>query len=277
MHRRTFRAHSMGRVLEEISLLKEAGVKAVNFEDANFFADKKRAMGIVRAAGVSWGSCMRADTFARGGGDLAAEISDNGCVELQVGAESGSQRILDLIRKDITVAQVRESARLGQKYGIRLLLSFMMGIPGETWDDVRATLQLMDELRSVGDRVVTNGPFLYFPFPGTPLYELAVAKGFRPPRRTEDWNFLLWGIHQPLAPYVPRQARFIEHYRRMAWGAERGRLGFPLAAGFLGSLARKRWKRRNFRFPLDYHLPRFLLHAARSLGVKKAEGPAKRP
>jgi radical SAM superfamily enzyme YgiQ (UPF0313 family) len=190
-------------------------------------------------------------------------------VELQIGAESGSPRILDLIRKDITVDQIRESARLGQKHGIRILFSFMMGIPGETWADIRATLQLMDELRAVGDRIVTNGPFFYFPFPGTSLYELALEKGFRTPRRTKDWNFRMWGIHQPLAPFVDKKTRFIEHYRRLAWDTDRKYLGFPIAAGFLAQLARARWRKRFFRLPLDYHLPRFLLHLVRSLGLKK--------
>ncbi|MBM3296558.1 MAG: B12-binding domain-containing radical SAM protein [Candidatus Aminicenantes bacterium] len=273
MHRRTFRAHSVGRVLGEIKLLKEAGVTAVNFEDANFFTDKERALEIVRAADISWGSSMRADVLARGGERLASEISARGCVELQVGAESGSQRVLDLIHKDITPAQIRESARLGRKFGIRILFSFMAGVPGETWDDILATLDLMDEIRSYGEMIVTNGPFLYFPFPGTSLYGRAVAGGFRPPAGTKDWTFLLWGIHQPLAPYVPRHARFLEHYRRMAWSGGGGRPAFAAARRVLGSLARARWRKRCFRFPLDYHLPRFLLRAAGRLGVRGCGRP----
>jgi radical SAM superfamily enzyme YgiQ (UPF0313 family) len=265
VHRGTFRAHSEAWVLQEIGRLRAEGITSINFEDANFFTDRKRALAIVQAAGVSWGSSIRADMFARAGEDFAARIREAGCVELQIGAESGSQRVLDLIRKDITPDQIRESARLGQRFGIRILFSFMMGIPGETWDEAMATLDLMDELRAMGDRIVTNGPFLYFPFPGTPLYGLAVESGFKPPKRTEDWNFLLWGIHQPLAPYVPRRARLIEHYRRMAWDTGPTRPGRGPGARLLSALAKRRWRKRAFRLPLDYYIPRLALSAARRM------------
>lgn len=270
VHRRTFRAHSAERVVAEILGLKaEEGVTTVNFEDANFFVDKPRALRIVREAGVAWGSSMRADTFASWGEEFAREIRDLGCRELQIGAESGSRRVLHLMRKDITPAQVRESARLGQKYGIRILFSFMMGLPGETREEVMETLALMDELRGAGDKIVTNGPFFYFPFPGTALHDLAVEKGFRPPGRTADWNFRLWGIHQPLAPYVPRGLRFVEHYRRMAWEGRRGIAGSSVLIGPLARAARWRWRKRFFRFPLDYHLPKLFLNLGRRLARRK--------
>jgi radical SAM superfamily enzyme YgiQ (UPF0313 family) len=271
VHRRTFRAHSAERVIAEIATLKaDEGVTTVNFEDANFFVDRQRALRIVREAGVAWGSSMRADTFSAWGEDFAREISDLGCRELQIGAESGSRRVLDLMRKDINPDQIRESARLGQKYGIRILFSFMMGLPGETREEVMETLALMDALRAVGDKIVTNGPFFYFPFPGTALYDQAVASGFRPPGRTTDWNFRLWGIHQPLAPYVPRGLRFVEHYRRLAWGGEGRRGSASALLGPLAAAARWRWRKRCFRFPLDYHLPRMFLNLARFLGRRKS-------
>lgn len=271
IYQRRFRAHSAERVIRDIEDLKNRyGITAVNFQDANFFSDKTRAFKILRAIRLPWNSSMRANDVACGGEDFVQELADLQCIEIQVGAESGSQYVLDLIRKDIKVEQIRTTARLAQEHGIRVLFSFMIGLPGEAWADSLQTLDLMDELRNVGDKIVINGPFYYFPFPGTPLYDKALQGGYNPPRHTEDWNFLLWGIHQPSPPYADRRIRLIEHYRRLAWDKGTALTQYGLLLRPLETLAAKRWKHRFFRFPLDYYIPRTALRFFRALGQKTA-------
>jgi radical SAM superfamily enzyme YgiQ (UPF0313 family) len=270
VHKKSFRAHSADRVIRDIQKLKnELNITAVNFEDANFFTDRERALKIIRNIDIPWGSSLRANNIAEWGDDFIRELKKNQCVELQIGAESGSQRILDLMQKDITVDHIRRSAEICNRYDIRMLFSFMIGIPGETRSERLETFQLMDDLRKLGENVVVNGPFTYFPFPGTPLYKLAVDHGFRAPRRTEDWNFTLWGIHQPLAPYADREVALVEHYRRLAWRKKMDSIQFPFLAKVLKYLAIKRWEKRFFRFTLDYHLPRFFLNILRVLGLRR--------
>jgi hypothetical protein len=220
--------------------------------------------------GLAWASSARADEIVRWGDDVLAELKANGCAEFQIGAESGSPSILELMRKDITVEDILRAAELCGRHGIRILFSFMAGLPGETEADRRLTYDLMDRLEGLGDHIVVNGPAVYFPWPGTPMYDIALKHGFKPPARTKDWDFLLWGTHQPNPIFVPRHVRMVEHYRRLAFRKVTAKLKVPLFASALARLARFRWRHRAFRFPLDYHLPRFLLGVLRALGPRGA-------
>ena len=111
---------------------------------------------------------MRADDLDKGREDFAQVLAQSNCVELRLGVESGSQRILDLITKDITVDQIRKAAELCGAYGITAIFMFMYGFPGETWADIRQTLDLIDELEELGEHVVVSHLGLFTPFPGSP-------------------------------------------------------------------------------------------------------------
>jgi anaerobic magnesium-protoporphyrin IX monomethyl ester cyclase len=270
VNKRRFRAHSAQKVIEEIKRLKlEHRITAVVFEDDNLFTDRKRAMEIVTRINLPWSSSLRANNIADWGDDFVRDLKQTGCVELRIGAESGSDNVLDLMHKDQKVEQIRRSVDLCRTHGIRALLNFMLGIPGETWKEMKTTLNLMDELEALGDDVVVNGPSLYFPWPGTRLFDEAVEQGFQPPQRLEDWA-IGWGHRQPLAPYVDKRARFVGFYRILAFRKDVDSLRFPLFAKMLRWVARKRWERRLFRFPVDYYLPNLIYQLLKRLGLTKA-------
>ena len=63
-----------------------------------------------------------------------------GCDEVWLGAESGSQRILDAMDKEITVEQIRAARQRLGEHGIRACFFIQFGYPGETWDDIEATV-----------------------------------------------------------------------------------------------------------------------------------------
>jgi radical SAM superfamily enzyme YgiQ (UPF0313 family) len=174
---------------------------------------------------------------------------------LRIGAESGSQRVLDIMQKDITPEQILNAARLCQKHGIKASLGFMVGIPGETWSDVLQTLDLMDALEALGEGVAVIGPCIFTPYPGTPLFEEAIKYGFEPPASLQEWEGRLWDHKQPLAPYVDTRIRFIGYYRRLAKRRDLDQLAFALPTRILSQVAGLRWRRRFFRFPLDYTVP----------------------
>ena len=221
--------------------------------------------------GLPWSSSGRADEVARWGDKILAELSASGCREFQIGAESGSPRILEMIKKDITVEDIIRSAELCGRHDIRILFSFMAGFPGETEADRRLTYDLMDRLEDMGAHAVVNGPAVYFPWPGTPLFEKAVELGFKPPARTRDWNFLLFGTRQPSMPFAPRRLRPVEHYRRLARRKSTAGLRIPIFAKGLIALARRRWRKRAFRYPIDYYLPRTFLDLLRRFGRRGAQ------
>jgi anaerobic magnesium-protoporphyrin IX monomethyl ester cyclase len=269
LHKRRFRAHSVRHVLAELDWLKrEHGLSAVVFLDDNFFSDPERALEIVRDLGRPWSASLRADNAAGWGEAFFRRLRDAGCRELRIGAESGSQRILDLMRKDIAVADIRRSAELARAHGIRALFNFMIGIPGETWPDMRETFRLMDELGRMGDDISVGGPLVYLPWPGTALFDAAVAMGFRRPRRLEDWAVNL-GARQPATPYVDRRAKFVNYYRILGYRKRLEGLPFAGPARLLRRLARARWEKRFFRVPLDYYLPRLFFELLKRLGLRE--------
>jgi radical SAM superfamily enzyme YgiQ (UPF0313 family) len=172
------------------------------------------------------------------------------------------------MQKDITVEDIRRSAELCLKHGIRALYNFMIGMPGETWADMLMTFQLMDDLEKMGEGVHVGGPLVYLPWPGTALFDLAVKKGFHRPDRLEDWAVSM-GARQPATPYVDRRAKFVNYYRILAYRKNLDKLSFAWPAKLMRYAARKRWEKRAFRLPLDYYVPRFVFEILRLLGIRK--------
>jgi anaerobic magnesium-protoporphyrin IX monomethyl ester cyclase len=83
-----------------------------------------------------------------------------------LGAESGSQKVLDAMEKGTTVEQVREAARRLKENGIRPAFFLQFGYPGEDWNDVQSTLQLVRDCDP--DDI---GMSVSYPMPGTPFYD----------------------------------------------------------------------------------------------------------
>jgi len=277
VNKRSFRAQSAQSVIDEIQEYKERyGVTAIIFEDDGFFTNRERALEIVRRIGVPWTSSIRANYLAKWGDDFVRELKQHHCFELRIGAESGSPRVLEIMAKDITVEQIREAARVCLRNGVKPSLGFMVGSPGETWSDVRMTLDLMDELETMGDDIAVLGPCIFTPFPGTPLFEEAVKRGFEPPATLEEWSIRVWDHKQPLAPYVDPRIRFVGYYRRLAQRTDMERLTFSLPTRILSRIARSRWRRRFFQLPLDYTLPAFGLDLLARIGSASTSSKLRR-
>jgi anaerobic magnesium-protoporphyrin IX monomethyl ester cyclase len=268
-NQRTFRAQSAERVLSEVHDLRERfDISAIVFEDDNFFSNRRRAIQVVRGLDVSWNSTIRVDEVVKGGEDLVRELSQNHCAELRIGVESGSPRILGLIDKDITLDQVRKTAKWCVKYGIVTNYMFMVGFPGETWSDIDQTLELMDELDGMDDTVHVRGPFAYVPFPGTPLFDLAIKHGFQPPGSLAGWSrYFFMGRKPSLPAYADKRIASIHHYRELATRKDLDQLAFSLPARLLALAAKFRYERRFFNCPIDHVLPSFGVETLNRIGL----------
>jgi anaerobic magnesium-protoporphyrin IX monomethyl ester cyclase len=257
VNKRVFRAQSAERVLSDVRDLRTRfDITGIVFEDDNFFTNRERALRIIRGLDVPWNSTIRVDEVARGGEGFVTELRENHCVELRIGVETGSPRILELIKKDITLEQVRKVTKWCAKHGIVTNLMFMVGFPGETWSDVHQTLDLMDELEGMGETVYVRGPFFYVPFPGTLLFDLAIEHGFKPPTSLAEWSTYFFMGRRPCLPsYADKNVASISHYRELATRKDLDQLAFPLPAKLLARIAKFRYERRFFRFPIDHTLP----------------------
>jgi anaerobic magnesium-protoporphyrin IX monomethyl ester cyclase len=96
-----------------------------------------------------------------------AALALAGCHEVWLGAESGSQRILDAMDKEITIQQIRDARRRLGAHGIRACFFIQFGYPGETWTDIESTLALVRDL--LPDDI---GVSVSYPLPGTRFHEM---------------------------------------------------------------------------------------------------------
>ena len=144
---RRWRCMSAAKTAERAShLVERFGLDAVEFFDEEFFADRKRGVEISeRIAGrFSFLIQTRMDDLLNV--DLPS-LERSGLVAVQPGIESGSDRILELIRKHETVAQYRRANRTLAGTGIRATYNFMMGFPGETHEDLQQSVDLALEMQ----------------------------------------------------------------------------------------------------------------------------------
>lgn len=106
----------------------------------------------------------RADLLVKD--DMVEHLRAAGCTTVWMGAESGSQKILDAMDKGTTVDQIYESASLLKRAGIHVGFFLQYGYPGETIDDIEKTLAMVRDCQP--DEI---GVSVSYPLPGTPFYE----------------------------------------------------------------------------------------------------------
>ena len=165
----THRQRSVKDVVDEMLMLKQRyqpdimwisdDVLTINKRWTHDFVREVKA----RNAQHPYECLSRADLVDR---EILEGLRETGCFRVWYGAESGSQRVLDSMRKGTTVAQVREAARLTQEAGMQAGFFILLGYPDETTADIRATIDFLKETRP--DVVGTS---IAFPIKGTEFYE----------------------------------------------------------------------------------------------------------
>ncbi|NCS71533.1 MAG: radical SAM protein, partial [Candidatus Aenigmarchaeota archaeon] len=187
--KRKVRYRSVDNIIKEIKFLIDAyGTKQFTFKDDSFTVNKKRVLElcdrlIKEKININWDCNTRVNLINE---DLLSKMKKAGCNSIKVGIETGSEKILKLMRKGITFEQCRKSANLFRKVGIHWTGYFMMGLPSETKEEVYQTLKFMKELKP--DFASFS---VYEPFPGTELFEIGIKKGLVQDKRTlEDFYTL---------------------------------------------------------------------------------------
>ena len=107
--------------------------------------------------------------------ELAILFRDVGCFDISMGLESGSQRILDDMQKQMDVRKAAENIRGVLKAGITIHATFIVGMPTETVESIKDTL---DYIKYTGLQYVAAG--ILTPFPDTRIYTLAKERGLIP-------------------------------------------------------------------------------------------------
>jgi magnesium-protoporphyrin IX monomethyl ester (oxidative) cyclase len=179
---RLWRARSPENVIAEIEqLIKDYDVEEIFFEDDNMSLDKKRMESICnliieKKIKISWyaPNGLRADTLDE---DLLRKMKESGCKEICVAPESGDQEIVNkIVGKNLDLKKVEEVVALCKKVGIDVGCFFVIGMPGETKENIKRTLEFGRKLRSMG--ATSCSFFIANPFYGTRLYSISREKGY---------------------------------------------------------------------------------------------------
>jgi len=267
MHRHKLRLSSPGKVVEGIEQVKKMGVNTIDLGSENFFPNKKRVFDFCellrkRELRVNLKAACRIDYVLRYSKDELRTLRESGFVAFQLGAESGSDRILELLKKGITVSQILEANERLKDCGIAAYYSFMIGVPTETLEDVEKTIDLALKLADSNPLAHTLNLQIYKPLPGTELYDVCLEHGLRPPERLEEWASL-WDFEPPWFP--PRQRRLLKRIDLFSVFFDRRSVedvyaNSPLRhlARFYSAVVRWRFQRRRYGLLLEYPLLRWV-------------------
>lgn len=194
LRQRKWRAMSVEKSMEVIvEPIKRFNLNGIWIRDDEFYIDRDRANrvceGIIREnLNISWyTSGTRADVFNRATDEQLVLLKRSGAYVLKFGAESGSERILKLINKGITVEDTIKANLRAKKHGITPAFSFMVGFPTETAEDRSRTLDLVFRLKKDNPDVQFEAMATYTALPGTPMFDLALKHGLKPPTTLDGW------------------------------------------------------------------------------------------
>lgn len=201
-------------VVEQLTEMYRRGVTGVLFFDDNFFVNKARVEEIAKAIlqkglELHIKADCRADYIVRYDDSFLRLIRKAGFELLYIGAESGSNRLLEMMNKGVSVEKVRQCNTRLLKAGIRPHYSFMAGLPGESIDEMRQTVQLMLDLEQEHPGAYLSPIKAYVPYPGTELYNTALEYGFEAPHSLAEWSRFDW-LNCPKPWLSAKEARFVE-------------------------------------------------------------------
>jgi radical SAM superfamily enzyme YgiQ (UPF0313 family) len=172
------RSCSVERTLDELEILvNKYKVDGIFISDQSFTYNRERAKkiceGIIkRGLKFIWQAQTKAFMVDD---ELVGLMKKAGCIQLCFGFESGSQEALNRMKKGITIEQIKNATRICQKHGMRLFPCFMINTPGETFEELQKTRELIDWV---------DGPKTYYnfavciPFPGSQIYDELGKKKF---------------------------------------------------------------------------------------------------
>jgi radical SAM superfamily enzyme YgiQ (UPF0313 family) len=209
--KRTYRLRSIPSVIEEIEYyLEHYKINQLMIFDDNFAVNKKRTLELcaefVRRGypeKFSWWAEARVDVLDE---EVLSAMKKAGCEIVSLGLESGNQRLLDMIKKNITLEQTKKTLELIRKAGIKSRASFILGLPTETRAESRQTIRFAYSLPL--DQVRFS---IATPFPGTELWDIAIKEGRIDPENI-DWTKLsLMGGYTDFLPlYYPEGRSAVE-------------------------------------------------------------------
>lgn len=217
-----FRVKSDERVLREIDVLKDLGVTHVFIEDDSLLADKRRALRLLRkvqGAGITICDLNGVNVIHllkrwKPDHEVLEALVQAGFTQLALPFESGNLRILRTYasnKLNIEKSDIKALIEALKGYDLKIFGNYMIGYPDETMAEIRTTIELARDHVSYG--LDAANFFIVVPLPGTPLYDLAVARGHISP----DFDPDTMNIYRANMTGTVVPADELEELRRTAW------------------------------------------------------------
>ncbi len=231
----SFRARSLDNIFSEIDqVVREQQPRTLLMGDDNFVLSKERTLDFCERyikrgyhKTLPWQIATRVDSVD---GEILHAMKKAGCYLVSFGIESAVGRLLDTIEKDAEVGQAETAVRLAKEAGLVVRATFILGLPGETVEDSKSTIQFSRSLPLDQVRFA-----LATPYPGTRLWEIAAGEGSVD---IDDWMQLssMAGYRGEELFYVP-EGRDSEELKRLQRQANFGFYFRPrVMAGFVGRI-----------------------------------------
>jgi radical SAM superfamily enzyme YgiQ (UPF0313 family) len=179
------RYRSAGKIVDELEYLSSLNFHQINIADDLFTANKNHCNAVCdeiikRGLQLKWTSFARVDTISDA---VLAKMKAAGCSAVSFGIESANPQILKTIKKGIALKQVEDAVNMCQRAAIMPFASFILGLPGETPETIKETMEFGNRLKKLG---LSFGFHLLAPFPGTEVREYSERYGIK--ILTDDWS-----------------------------------------------------------------------------------------
>jgi radical SAM superfamily enzyme YgiQ (UPF0313 family) len=168
-HQRRVDYRNPENIEEEIHIIKGQGYPAVYILDENFVVRQNHFMSvtqIMRDNNMKYKMEMRSSDVTK---KRAERLKESGCLEVAMGIESGNNTVLSKTKKNTTVEKNRRAIETFNDVGIPVKGFFILGLPGETYETARQTIDFAEEMREKG--LETADFYALTPFPGSPIWE----------------------------------------------------------------------------------------------------------
>ncbi|MCL6525141.1 MAG: B12-binding domain-containing radical SAM protein [Thermoflavifilum sp.] len=218
-HRRTYRKKPIERIQQELTLaVYEYGAEYIYFIDESFGYDDEwtyNLLEFLRDLPVQWG-CQGNLKFTYP--EKLSRMAEAGCVSMEFGLETYDAHILKMARKNNNLEAASQLIDHAIDVGISPLLFLLVGLPGETLESLRRTVEFLKSLKP-GFRFSTGVPI---PYPNTEYYRLGVREGkIREGQNDESLYELAGTIGNQLCWNLENKNRFIARYGPNVWGTKR--------------------------------------------------------
>lgn len=237
----SYRVRSARSVADEIEEVQGrfGPFRSIYFDDDTFNIGKPRMLEMAaefraRKFDIPWGCNARPDLFDE---EMMARLAEAGLFNIRIGVESGDPEILKRIKKNLDLAAVPRCIDMAHRHGVKVHVTFTIGLSGESWASVRRTAAFARSIcpDSIAFTVTT-------PFPGTSYYDEVVREGFLETRDWDRFNVVSSSVIRTATmsrdeilraeKYVMRQVYYSPRYMMR-------RLRYANSGAELGALARK--------------------------------------